>query len=131
MPEPQVITRNIQTYTIVAAIANSVAFIVGTVLVIGAGISTFGCGCLLIVLPLVQFRVGDRRFRCIQPAEPASVATNLCVREDFGGSRSGGLLRATFRSSWGFSNCSSSATKVFARTSVSRGIVPTTVADLD
>lgn len=49
--------KNLRTYYLVAGIANSVAFLVGLISVIVAGISTLGCGCLLIFLPLINLTV--------------------------------------------------------------------------
>jgi hypothetical protein len=49
--------NNIRTYTLVAGIANAIAFLLGVVVVIALGASTFGCGCLLVVLPLIHLAV--------------------------------------------------------------------------
>jgi hypothetical protein len=54
MAQPEVTAQNIRTYTLIAGIANAVATIIGTILVFGVGVSTFGCGCVLIVFPILH-----------------------------------------------------------------------------
>jgi hypothetical protein len=46
--------QNIRTYTLIAGIANGVATIIGMIIVIGAGVSTFGYGCIFIIFPVIQ-----------------------------------------------------------------------------
>jgi hypothetical protein len=41
-------------YTLIAGIANAVATILGTIAVVAAGVSSFGCGCIFIVFPLLH-----------------------------------------------------------------------------
>lgn len=57
MESVQLILKNIRTYYLVSAIANIVAFLIGAFTVVLAGIGTFGCGCVLIVLPVVNLVV--------------------------------------------------------------------------
>lgn len=54
MSQAELTANNIRTYSLVAGIANGVAFLLGLAAVIAAGLSTFGCGCLLIFLPLIS-----------------------------------------------------------------------------
>jgi len=54
MSQAQLSVQNIQTYTLIAGIANAVAVVLGTIAVIGLGVSTFGCGCLLIIFPILH-----------------------------------------------------------------------------
>lgn len=58
MSQPELTAKTIRTYALVGAIANGVIFILGLISVVAAGISTFGCGCLLIVLPLMNLAAG-------------------------------------------------------------------------
>jgi hypothetical protein len=57
MQEVQLQLNNVRTYFLVAAIANGVIFLAGTVTVILAGLGTLGCGCLLGILPLINLTV--------------------------------------------------------------------------
>lgn len=54
MSQAELTAQNIRTYTLIAAIANTVATILGTVAVIAFGVGTFGCGCILIVFPVLH-----------------------------------------------------------------------------
>jgi hypothetical protein len=54
MSQATLTVQNIRTYTLIAGIANAVATILGTIAVIGVGISTFGCGCLFVVFPILH-----------------------------------------------------------------------------
>jgi len=57
MDEAQLQLQNLRTYFLVSGIANIVAFLIGTISVIAAGLGTLGCGCLLGVLPLINLGV--------------------------------------------------------------------------
>jgi hypothetical protein len=54
MSQAELSAQNIRTYTLIAGIANAVATIVGTIGVVAAGVGTFGCGCVLVVFPLLH-----------------------------------------------------------------------------
>lgn len=54
MSQAALTVQNIRTYTLIAGIANAVATILGTIGVLAAGISTFGCGCIFIVFPILH-----------------------------------------------------------------------------
>jgi hypothetical protein len=54
MSQAELTAENIRTYTLIAGIANAVATILSTIGVVAAGIGTFGCGCVLIVFPILH-----------------------------------------------------------------------------
>lgn len=54
MSQAALTAQNVRTYTLIAGIANAVATILSTIGVVAAGIGTFGCGCVLIVFPIVH-----------------------------------------------------------------------------
>src|SRR5215213_3974714 len=54
MSQAEMTVQNIRTYSLIAGVANAVAVILGTITVVVFGVSTFGCGCLLIVFPLLH-----------------------------------------------------------------------------
>jgi hypothetical protein len=54
MSQAALTAQNIRTYTLIAGIANGVATVLGTIGVLAAGISTFGCGCIFIVFPILH-----------------------------------------------------------------------------
>ena len=54
MSQAELTVKNVQTYSLVAGIANAVAAILGVLAVIGVGASTCGVGCLFIVFPIVN-----------------------------------------------------------------------------
>ncbi|HEX7154764.1 MAG TPA: hypothetical protein VF618_24990 [Thermoanaerobaculia bacterium] len=54
MPAIDVSVRNLQTYTLISGIANSLAVAIGLVSVTIAGLGTCGVGCLLVVLPMIH-----------------------------------------------------------------------------
>jgi len=54
MSQAELTVQNIRTYTLVVGIANAVAAVVGTIVVIGVGVSTLGCGCVLVVFPILH-----------------------------------------------------------------------------
>lgn len=74
MKEIQLQLRNLRTYFLVAGLANLVAFLVGVVSVILAGVGTMGCGCLLGFLPLINLGVMIFDFlaysRALRPPTP-------------------------------------------------------------
>lgn len=47
MPARDVQVRNVQAYSLIAGIANSLATVIGTVAVIFGGLGTCGVGCIL------------------------------------------------------------------------------------
>ena len=57
MSQIELTLKNVQTYSLIAGIANAVAAVIGIVLVIGAGVSTFGCGCIFVVFPITNLIV--------------------------------------------------------------------------
>jgi hypothetical protein len=54
MSQAALTVQNIRTYTLIAGIANAVATILSTIGVVAAGLSTFGCGCIFIVFPILH-----------------------------------------------------------------------------
>lgn len=54
MSQTALTVQNISTYTLIAAIANAVASILSTVGVVAVGVSTFGCGCIFVVFPVLH-----------------------------------------------------------------------------
>jgi hypothetical protein len=74
MSQIELTLKNVQTYSLVAGIANAVATILGILAVIGVGVSTFGCGCVFIVFPIISLVVAIIDFiaysRMNQPPTP-------------------------------------------------------------
>ena len=54
MSQAEITAQNVRTYSLIAGIANGVATILGTIAVFAAGVSTLGCGCVLIVFPILH-----------------------------------------------------------------------------
>jgi hypothetical protein len=52
--QAELTVQNVRTYSLVAGIANAVATVIGTLVVIGVGASTFGCGCIFAVFPILH-----------------------------------------------------------------------------
>ena len=79
MSDAVLTVQNIRTYTLIAAIANAIAAVGGTIFVVAAGASTFGCGCLLIVFPILHTAACVIDFvaysKLGQPPEPTHYAT--------------------------------------------------------
>lgn len=48
---------SLRTYYLISGIANVIAMIVGTIAIVIGGIATFGCGCVLLFLPLINLGV--------------------------------------------------------------------------
>jgi hypothetical protein len=75
MSQAELTVQNIRTYTLIAGIANAVATILGIIFVIAAGVSTFGCGCVFIVFPVLHLVAAVVDFvaysRLGQPPTPA------------------------------------------------------------
>lgn len=54
MSQAELTVQNIRTYTLIAGVANAVATILSVIFVIAVGVSTFGCGCVFIVFPILH-----------------------------------------------------------------------------
>lgn len=87
MAQAEVTAQNVRTYTLIAGIANAVATILGTIAVFGIGVSTLGCGCLLIVFPILHLLACVIDFlayaRMGQPPAPAvySIAKTSAIMD--------------------------------------------------
>lgn len=46
--------ENLELFYLVSGIANALALVIGLFWVLVAGLTTFGCGCILIVLPMIN-----------------------------------------------------------------------------
>jgi hypothetical protein len=79
MSDAVLTVQNIRTYTLIAAIANAIAGVAGTIGVLAAGASTFGCGCVLIVFPILHTAACIIDFiaysKLGQPPEPTHYST--------------------------------------------------------